>query len=57
MTEEEANKERERDRIRYAKKKTARITKEEAERAEILAGTSFEKLSPKSISEDTQVAV
>jgi len=30
---------------------------EEAERAKILAGTSFENLSPKSISEDTQVAV
>ena len=43
--------------MRYAKKKAARIAKEEAERAEILAGTSFESLSAKSVSVDTQLAV
>ena len=43
--------------MRYAKKKEARIAREEAERAKILAGTSFEKLSPKSNSKDTQLAV
>ena len=57
MTEEEREALRDYDRERYAKKKAARLAKEEAERAKILAGTSFEKLSPKRISEDTQVAV
>ena len=57
MTEEEARRERERDRLRYAKKKAARLAIEEAERAKILAGTSFEKLSPKSVSEVAQIAV
>jgi hypothetical protein len=57
MTEEEREKLRDYDRERYAKKKAARIAKEEVGRAEILAGTSFEKLSPKSIMESTQVAV
>ena len=41
MTDEEASRERERDRLRYSKKKAARIAREEAERAEILAGTSL----------------
>ena len=57
MTEEERENLRDYDRQRYAKKKAARLGKEEAERAKILAGTSFEKPSPKSILEDTQVAV
>jgi len=57
MTEEEREKLRDYDRERYAKKKAARIAKEEAGRAEILAGTAFEKLSPKSILGSTQVAV
>ena len=43
MTPEELEHEREIDRKAYAKKRAARIAKEEAERAEILAGTSFEK--------------
>ena len=45
------------DRRAYTKKKAARIAKEEAKLAEILAGTSFERLSPKSIMEETQVTV
>ena len=57
MTPEELEHEREIDRRAYAKKKAARLAKEEAERAEILAGTSFENLSPENISEDTQIAV
>jgi hypothetical protein len=57
MTEEELEHEREIDRKSYAKKKAARIAKEEAERAEILAGTSFETLSSKSVSEDAKIAV
>jgi len=44
MTPEELEYEREIDRRVYAKKKAARIAKEKAERAEILAGTSFESL-------------
>jgi hypothetical protein len=57
MTPEELEHEREIDRRAYAKKKAARIAKEQAERAEILAGTSFETASTKSISEDTRIAV
>ena len=57
MTEEELEKLRDYDRQRYAKKKVARLAKEEAERAKILVGTSFEKPSPKRISEDAQVAI
>ncbi|MCL1997106.1 MAG: recombinase family protein [Defluviitaleaceae bacterium] len=57
MTPEELEHEREIDRRAYAKKKAARLAKEEAERAKILAGTSFESLSAKSVSEDTQIAV
>ena len=37
-------KDREYDRRRYAKKKAARLAKEEAERAKVLSGTSFESL-------------
>ena len=44
MTPEELEHEREIDRRAYAKKKAARLAKEEAQRAEILAGTSFETL-------------
>ena len=57
MTPEELEHEREIDRRAYAKKKAARLAKEEAERAKILAGTSFEQLSVKHISKDTQLAV
>ena len=57
MTSEELEHAREIDRRYYAKKKAARLAKEEAERAKILAGTSFEKLSPKSISDDAKIAV
>ena len=57
MTPEELEREREIDRKAYAKKKAARLAKEEAQRAEILAGTSFEKPSPKRISKETQIAV
>jgi DNA invertase Pin-like site-specific DNA recombinase len=44
MTEEERENLRNYDRQRYAEKKAARLVKEEAERAKILAGTSFEAL-------------
>jgi hypothetical protein len=47
MTPEELEHEREIDRRAYAKKKAARLAKEEAERAKILAGTSFEILAKK----------
>ena len=57
MTPEELEHEREIDRRAYAKKKAARLVIEEEERAKILAGISFESLSVKSISEDTQLAV
>ena len=57
MTEVEREAMRDYDRQRYAKKKAARLAKEEAERAKILAGTSFERLSAKSVSEDTKIAV
>ncbi|MDR0287086.1 MAG: DUF4368 domain-containing protein, partial [Clostridiales bacterium] len=57
MTPEELEHEREIDRRAYAKKKAARLEKEEAERAKILAGTSFEKLSAKSVSDDAKIAV
>ena len=57
MTAEEQETLRDYDRQRYAKKKATRLAKEEAERAKILAGTSFEKLSAKSISEDAKIAV
>jgi len=60
MTDEEREKLRDYDRQRYAKKIAARLAKEEAERAKILAGTSFEALiesSLEDISEDTKVAV
>jgi len=57
MTDEEREAIRDYDRQRYAKKKAARLAKEEAERAKILAGTSFERLSAKSVSEDTKIAV
>jgi len=57
ITPEELEREREIDRRVYAKKKAARLAKEEAQRAEILAGTSFEKPSPKRIPRDTRVAV
>ena len=57
MTPEELEHAQEIDRRYYAKKKAARLAKKEAERAKILEGTSFENLSPKSILEDTQVAV
>ncbi|MCL2055577.1 MAG: DUF4368 domain-containing protein, partial [Oscillospiraceae bacterium] len=45
MTEEEREHEREIDRRAYAKKKAARLAKEQAQRDEILAGTSFEVLA------------
>jgi hypothetical protein len=45
MSDEEREALRDYDRERYAKKKAARLAKEEAQRAEILAGTSFEKCS------------
>ena len=48
MTDEEREKLRDYDRQRYAKKVAERLAKEEAERAKILAGTSFEGLSVKS---------
>jgi hypothetical protein len=57
MSDEEREALRDYDRERYAKKKAARLAKEEAQRAEILAGTSFEKPSPKRISKDEQIAV
>jgi len=57
MTDEEREKLRDYDRQRYAKKVAARLAKEEAERAKILAGTSFERLSAKSVSEDVKIAV
>jgi DNA invertase Pin-like site-specific DNA recombinase len=41
MTEEEAARERERDRVRYAKKRGVRIATEQAERTAILQGTSY----------------
>jgi len=56
MTPEELEHEREIDRRAYAKKKAARIAKEEAQRAKVLAGTTFEKLSAKSVSEDEKIA-
>jgi DNA invertase Pin-like site-specific DNA recombinase len=42
MTEEQVARERERDNIRYAKKVAAKKAAEQAERAEILKGTSYE---------------
>jgi len=42
MTDEEREKQRDYDRQRYAKKVAVRLAKEKAERAKILAGTSFE---------------
>jgi hypothetical protein len=45
MTEEELTLERERDRVRYAKKVAAKKAAEQARRAEILKGTSFEIVS------------
>lgn len=57
MTSEELEHERKTDRRAYAKKKAARLAKEEAERAKILAGTSFKNLSAKGVSDDTQIAV
>jgi len=57
MTDEEREKLRDYDRQRYAKKVAARLAKEEAERAKIRAGTSFERLSQKSISENAKIAV
>ena len=57
MTDEEREKLRDYDRQRYAKKVAARLAKEEAERAKILAGTSFEMLSTKNISDDAKIAV
>jgi hypothetical protein len=57
MTPEEIEHEREIDRRAYAKKKAARIAREQAERAEILAGTSFESALPQAHSEDTKIAV
>ena len=48
MTDEEREKLRDYDRQRYAKKVAERLAKEEAERAKVLAGTSFEGLSVKS---------
>ena len=57
MTPEELEYEREIDRRYYTKKKAARLAKEAAQRAEILAVTSFEKSSPKDISENTPIAV
>jgi len=57
MTDEEREALRDYDRERYAKKKAARLAKEEAQRAEILAGTSFEKPSLKRISKNAQIAV
>ncbi|MDR2572685.1 MAG: DUF4368 domain-containing protein, partial [Oscillospiraceae bacterium] len=41
MTEEQLARERERDRRRYAKKRDARLAVEQAQRADILQGTSF----------------
>jgi len=43
MTEEERARERERDKIRYAKKVAAKKSTEQAERAAILQGTVYEK--------------
>jgi len=57
MTPEELEHEREIDRRAYAKKKAARLAKEEAQRAKVLAGTSFEQHSAKSVSEDAKIAV
>jgi len=57
MTPEELDHEREIDRRAYAKKKAARLAKEEAERAKILAGTSFEILPAKFISNGAKIAV
>jgi hypothetical protein len=61
MTPEEIEHEREIDRKAYAKKKAARIAKEQAERASILAGTSFEAFatmqSHKDNSKDTKIAI
>jgi hypothetical protein len=57
MTAEELQKAREIDARYYAKKKAARIAKEQAQRAEILAGTSFETASPKADTEDKPLAV
>ena len=57
MTPEELEHEREIDRRAYAKKEAARIAKEQAQRAAILAGTSFETASPKDISEDAPLAI
>ncbi|MCL2048774.1 MAG: recombinase family protein [Defluviitaleaceae bacterium] len=45
MTEEEKEALRDYDRERYAKKKAARLAKEQAQRDEILAGTSFETVA------------
>ena len=54
MTEEEVAKERERDKVRYAKKVAAKKAAEQAERAAILQGTSYE-LSPQE-SEEKKIA-
>ena len=43
MTEEERTRERERDKIRYAKKVAAKKSTKQAERAAILQGTVYEK--------------
>lgn len=52
MTPEELEHEREIDRRAYAKKKAVRLAKEQAQRTEILAGTSFEKMSELSLLKD-----
>jgi len=57
MTPEELEHERNIDRRAYAKKKAARLALEEAERAKILAGTSFDTASPKATSQSTPIAV
>jgi hypothetical protein len=57
MTPEELEHEREIDRRAYAKKKAARIAKEQAERAEILTGTTFETLLETTSANNTAIAV
>ena len=56
MTEEELRREREKDHRYYARKVAAKKAAEEAQRADILKGTSFESAPKTNESEDDKIA-
>ncbi|MCL2248516.1 MAG: hypothetical protein FWC13_04535, partial [Oscillospiraceae bacterium] len=53
MSPQELERERERDRIRYAKKTSAKLADEEKRRAELLSETSYSELLQKPDNADT----